>query len=307
MAATGCKGCRSWRLGATAPAVFGCDGCRGFSSPGGKDGCHCHCRAGQCLQEAESGLRDLAAESNNPYCIPSLVEPPSETAGAARGPGAITEQLRCQKAWLDYTAFLAAPGGKCPDCWLLRRFCCCSGFQPVALRPQVALLMHHVELSQRRSSNTAKLLLSFGAELFAWGLPEHDQRLRELLLADEAEGVCTAVLFPSEGSVPAEDLALAPPSRVLVLDGGWRETGHMNASLPASLVRCRVTTARRSDYGGTRKYGNGNDGEGRVQTAAAFITLLQELGEDPAHVAELRAGLAHFMTCFEAQIHRSKT
>lgn len=229
----------------------------------------------------------------------------TNSGAAQHGSTAITEQLRCQKAWLNYQAFLATPGGKCPDCWLLRSHCCCSGFQPVALRPQVILLMHHVELSQRRCSNTAKLLLSFGAELFAWGLPEHDQRLRELLSADEAG---TVVLFPSEGSVFAQDLAAAPPRRILVLDGGWRETGRMNASLPLSLVRCRVSTARRSDFGGTRKYGNGDGGgEGRVQTAAAFIALLQELGENPSHVAKLRAGLAHFMTCFETQIHRSKT
>ena len=35
------------------------------------------------------------------------------------------------------------------------------------------------------------------------------------------------------------------------------------------------------EYGGTRKYGSNSEGDGgRVQTAAAFVALLQELGED---------------------------
>eukprot|EP00439_Symbiodinium_sp_Y106_P051899 s2250_g6.t3 len=58
-----------------------------------------------------------------------------------------------------------------------------------------------------------------------------------------------------------------------------------------------VTTASRSELGGTRKYSGGTDD--RVQTAAAFVTLLRELGEDQQEVASVRDGLAHYMECFE--------
>lgn len=76
-------------------------------------------------------------------------------------------------------------------------------------------------------------------------------------------------------------------------------------ALPSCFGRQKVTTASRSELGGTRKYSGGTDD--RVQTAAAFVTLLRELGEDQQEVASVRDGLAHYMECFEAQINRSKT
>eukprot|EP00747_Dinoflagellata_sp_TGD_P219013 gnl/TRDRNA2_/TRDRNA2_91187_c0_seq1.p1 gnl/TRDRNA2_/TRDRNA2_91187_c0~~gnl/TRDRNA2_/TRDRNA2_91187_c0_seq1.p1 ORF type:complete len:288 (+),score=55.55 gnl/TRDRNA2_/TRDRNA2_91187_c0_seq1:212-1075(+) len=225
------------------------------------------------------------------------------------------EKVRAEKAWASYTAFLAAPGNKCSSCWLLSNHCCCVAMKTIKLRPSVIVLMHHVELSQHRGSNTAKLLLQFGAELLAWGVEEHDRRFRELI--DEDPGG-TAILFPSHDAVDARDFATKigdesnkkPLARIVVLDGGWRECRRMNEWIGTPAVaRCRVSTASRCEFGGTRKYcdhGGADDGE-RVQTAAAFVALLQEIGEDPADVAAVRAGLAHFVTCWETQIGRSKT
>eukprot|EP00406_Dinophysis_acuminata_P038573 CAMPEP_0179357966 /NCGR_PEP_ID=MMETSP0797-20121207/78679_1 /TAXON_ID=47934 /ORGANISM="Dinophysis acuminata, Strain DAEP01" /LENGTH=215 /DNA_ID=CAMNT_0021073197 /DNA_START=1 /DNA_END=649 /DNA_ORIENTATION=+ len=130
------------------------------------------------------------------------------------------------------------------------------------------------------------------------------------------------VLFPSPDAIDASALAAASsdpgcvarsaadlPRSILVLDGGWRECKKINGAIDAQITRCRVTTATREEYGGTRKYGTHEKSGGnvRVQTAAAFIALMQELGEDPEHVTALKAGLAHFMGCWEAQICRSKT
>ncbi|CAE7236103.1 unnamed protein product [Symbiodinium sp. CCMP2592] len=86
-----------------------------------------------------------------------------------------------------------------------------------------------------------------------------------------------------------------------------------NQQIPRLVASCEtykskklsVTTASRSELGGTRKYSGGTDD--RVQTAAAFVTLLRELGEDQREVDSVRDGLAHYMECFEAQINRSKT
>ncbi|CAE7243499.1 unnamed protein product, partial [Symbiodinium natans] len=78
-----------------------------------------------------------------------------------------------------------------------------------------------------------------------------------------------------------------------------------NKQIPRLVASCEsykrkklaVTTASRSELGGTRKYSGGTDD--RVQTAAAFVTLLRELGEDEKEVTSVRDGLAHYMECFE--------
>eukprot|EP00415_Alexandrium_ostenfeldii_P004200 UN4200 len=170
--------------------------------------------------------------------------------------------------------------------------------------------MHHLELGKHLGSNTAKVLFHFGGELIAWGIKEHEERFSAMVEQDKAGSV---ILFPGAGAVAASELpttsgrsgTVFPPRLVIVLDGGWRECKKINDSIDMQIQRCVVTTASREEYGGTRKYGT-TDGS-RVQTAAAFIALMQELGEDPEHVTALKAGLAHFMGCWEAQIHRSKT
>merc|ERR1712039_773562 len=98
----------------------------------------------------------------------------------------------------------------------------------------------------------------------------------------------------------------ARPRRIVVLDGGWRECKRMNDWVDPNIRRVSISTATREEYGGTRKYGS-DGGGGRVQTAAAFVALLQELGEDPAHVVAFKNSLAHFLAAWESQICRSKT
>jgi len=220
------------------------------------------------------------------------------------------EAARAQKSWRCYCDFVAKPGHKCPKCWLMLKHCSCSGMPRAQLRPRVLVVMHHLELGRHLGSNTAKVLFHFGAELIAWGIKDHDERFQELVSQDKAGCV---VLFPGAGAVSASELPASagrsetsfPPRLIIVLDGGWRECKRINDSIDPEIQRCVVTTASREEYGGTRKYGT-TDGS-RVQTAAAFIALMQELGEDAEQVAALKAGLAHFMSCWEAQIHRSKT
>lgn len=234
-------------------------------------------------------------------------------AGVAEARASERESARALERWEAYNKFIQNPGDKCPTCWLLKRHCCCAGMPVgIQLRPRVVVAMHYSELSRHLGSNTAKVLLSFGAELLAWGVD--DQRLRDIV-SEDPEG--TAVLFPTPGAITAQELAAARggsspaasdlPRCIIVLDGGWRECARMNRSIDAGVTRCVVTTAARSDFGGTRKYGGAGDDEKRVQTAAAFVALLRELGEDARHVDAVSAGLRHFMACWEAQINRSKT
>jgi len=235
--------------------------------------------------------------------------------------GADFERTRAQQAWQNYMSFLAAPGHKCADCWLLKKHCCCDNTPHVQLRPRVVVFFHYLELGKHLCSNTAKLLLQFGAELFTWGLEDQERQLENLIKQDR-DG--TVVLFPSPDAVDAHTIAndvrsgvldgacsRSFPRCIVILDGGWRECKRMNDWIDPQVMRCRVSTATRKEFGGTRKYGPNDCGksisDGRVQTAAAFIALLHELGEDPSHVAAVRHALSQFMASYETQIARSKT
>ncbi|CAE8637217.1 unnamed protein product, partial [Polarella glacialis] len=155
---------------------------------------------------------------------------------------------------------------------------------------------------------------------------EHEKQLQDAL-AEAGEGA--SVLYPSPDAVLASDLANLQPHGhgdlwerfrsalcacgsgrdastvtrqrcVVVLDGGWKETRKMNQSIDGTVTRCSVRSATRDEYGGTRKYkGNARDDVGRVQTAAAFIAFLKELGEDPEGAASLSEGLTRYTEKFD--------
>merc|ERR1712194_829012 len=132
--------------------------------------------------------------------------------------------------------------------------------------------------------------------------------------ADALAATRAFVLFPAAGACAASELkeeylrlreqepqvaqALAP--RIVVLDGGWKETRKMNQSIDPAIPRCFLSNASREEYGGTRKY---KQPEGdRVQTAAAFVALLKELGEAPERTEVLQAALERYTEAFSRQI-----
>ncbi|CAJ1413437.1 unnamed protein product [Effrenium voratum] len=143
-----------------------------------------------------------------------------------------------------------------------------------------------------------------GAELFCCGLPEHDQKLTELLREDVSG---TVVLFPSDLALPAAELAALGDTeprvrRVVVLDGGWAQCKKMNQWLDPALPRCFVN-ASREEFGGTRRYRGITN---RVQTAGAFVALMRDLEEEPETVAAISESLGAFMDSFVAQMHEGR-
>jgi len=231
--------------------------------------------------------------------------PTPECCKMPEGSGPPDLKMRALEAWTRHQNFMASPGPRCGDCWLEKKHCCCSGIPAVSLAARVILLMHPTELNQRRGSNTAKVLLNWGAELLIWGLEEHDEVLRSVI-EEHMEDVL--ILFPSPDAVEAASAPFPQQGRqriLVVVDGGWRECKKMNESLGPRIARCRVTTARRSEFGGTRKYDHG--AEDHVQTAAAFVALMRELHEDEKVVSSMTEGLAWYLNCYEQQINRTKT
>lgn len=214
-------------------------------------------------------------------------------------------QRRADMAWDRYHEFRENPGDKCGECWLLQKFCCCAGLQGIKLRQRVIVVWHYAELDRRRGSNTAKLLLQFGAEILVWGVREHEEKLQALLAAELENSV---VLFPAPGAMQASEYAVQLQRRelprcIVVLDGGWKETRKINQAIDQRVTRCCVNVSR-EECQNTRKY-KAKECRNRVQTAAAFVALMKELGEAEPIVDELRAGLACFTEAFERQLHWS--
>ncbi|CAJ1363315.1 unnamed protein product [Effrenium voratum] len=245
------------------------------------------------LQVADQGC--LLPEPPRPRSEPISTVPDSQGLDLLEEAGFGTQ---------GYCDFLADPGVKCPRCWRVAQHCCCESMRPVQLRPRILVLFHHEELGQHSATNTAVLLTLLGAELFCCGLPEHDQKLTELLREDVSG---TVVLFPSDLALPAAELAALGDTeprvrRVVVLDGGWAQCKKMNQWLDPALPRCFVN-ASREEFGGTRRYRGITN---RVQTAGAFVALMRDLEEEPETVAAISESLGAFMDSFVAQMHEGR-
>mmetsp|Transcript_147129 Transcript_147129/g.373576 ORF Transcript_147129/g.373576 Transcript_147129/m.373576 type:complete len:334 (+) Transcript_147129:149-1150(+) len=175
---------------------------------------------------------------------------------------------RARYAWEGYQAFLADPGQRCRDCWLLQAHCACTDLPAVRVPSRVVVLMHPAELGRLRASNTAKLLLRVGAELCCWGHEEHDQWLRDLLqevVAQEGEQGGEAAAAPSAGSGSCSASCSGGQQRQqrrAVASGSAGSSGSGDASAcsavvlfpsadarPAGEIAAEIAAARQSEGG----------------------------------------------------------
>lgn len=109
--------------------------------------------------------------------------------------------------------------GHCLRCLMRREVCLCASLPRVETQVRFVIVRHIVE--RLRPSNTGRLaaLALPNSEILEYGALEP---LDESLLA----GPETWLLYP-QPSVPAQ----APPRRVIVLDGTWRQSRKMYARL----------------------------------------------------------------------------
>ena len=114
--------------------------------------------------------------------------------------------------------------GRCKQCWLRVDFCICVCIPKVATATEI-IFVRHVREAQK-STGTARIA--------SFALPNSrvvdfsdDASLPNEELAAMSEGY---VLFPAE---PHADWPAAPVSRLIVLDGTWRQTRKMFKKLPA--------------------------------------------------------------------------
>jgi DTW domain-containing protein YfiP len=125
----------------------------------------------------------------------------------------------------------AGQPGRCPRCWVLEAFCVCPLIPTVHTRTEIVIVRH--ERESWKSTGTARV-----AALAMPGMRILDYRedAQPALTQLEAEvGAGAHLLFPSQ--VEAE---FAPVTRLIVLDGTWRQTRRMYTKLPPLHALPRV-------------------------------------------------------------------
>eukprot|EP00397_Hematodinium_sp_SG-2012_P052039 GEMP01061319.1.p1 GENE.GEMP01061319.1~~GEMP01061319.1.p1 ORF type:complete len:331 (+),score=60.53 GEMP01061319.1:76-1068(+) len=183
---------------------------------------------------------------------------------------------------------------RCRHCWFHKKGCICSQVPPslcVSMPFETIVVMHPSEVLRPSSSNTAKLLLWWGARRCIYGLLED----MEYLSQQFATRRC-AILFPSEDAVEPNLNETGNEGNdietIVILDAGWSPARAMNRGLVSSVTRWKLNLQRAeqdSKYGRTRKYVGAP--ESRTQTAHAYCELLRVLGINNEVVDQMIAGV----------------
>ena len=116
--------------------------------------------------------------------------------------------------------------GRCPRCWIRSAFCICAEVPSVATRTEVVVVRH--EREGWKSTGTARVALQALPRSRLIEYSEDGAASDEALLQLSAGA---ALLFPETGAAPGP--LAEPPSRLIVLDGTWRQTRRMLKRLPS--------------------------------------------------------------------------
>jgi DTW domain-containing protein YfiP len=162
----------------------------------------------------------------------------------------------------------------CLRCLRPATFCVCADLRPVPSATRVVLLQHPREARLAICSAWLTRLSLENAELHRGVRFEDHPRVREVVATPGA-----ALLFPGEGSVPADRIS-SPPPFLVVIDGTWLQADRMLRDNPglAALPRVGLVHDRESGYTGLRR----EPAAGHLSTIEAVALALGALERDPA-------------------------
>ena len=167
----------------------------------------------------------------------------------------------------------------CLRCLRPASFCVCADLRPVPSATRVVLLQHPREARLAICSAWLTRLSLENAELHRGVRFEDHPRVREVVATPG-----TALLYPGEGSVPADQVS-PPPPLLVVIDGTWLQADRMLRDNPAlaALPRVGLVHDRESGYTGLRR----EPAEGHLSTIEAVALALGALERDPARFAPM--------------------
>jgi DTW domain-containing protein YfiP len=132
--------------------------------------------------------------------------------------------------------------GRCPRCWIQRAWCLCDLIPEIQTAIEVVIVRHRIEFW--RTSGTGRIAaLALG-------------RCRIIQLDDDFDAVNAELeklggawlLYPDGSTSPAPGSGTsAGPSRLIVLDGSWRQARRMLKRLPALWLLPRLSLPDKPD------------------------------------------------------------
>jgi DTW domain-containing protein YfiP len=172
--------------------------------------------------------------------------------------------------------------GRCPRCWLRTTFCICNDVPRVENRTEIIVVRH--ERESWKSTGTARVALQSLAhsQLVEYGEDSAaaDEALRSLING-------AALLFPETG-LEARPLDFVP-TRLIVLDGTWRQTRRMLRRLVCLADVPRLVLPKKDDAPLRLRESQAPEGRSTLEAIADALASLE--GEDFAeplhHLHEL--------------------
>ena len=116
--------------------------------------------------------------------------------------------------------------GRCQRCWILDAQCICSRVPTVPTLTEVLVVRH--ERESWKSTGTARIAALALPSLRLLDFTENSEPAKSALPALVGPG--THLLFPTDESAPWNGAAV---TKLVVLDGTWRQVRRMYAKLPA--------------------------------------------------------------------------
>jgi DTW domain-containing protein YfiP len=169
--------------------------------------------------------------------------------------------------------------GRCPQCWLRTAFCICAEIPRVLTRTEVVVVRH--EREGWKSTGTARVAVQALANArlleYADDGSATDAELREASLG-------AAVLFPDNDALAPTATLATPPSRLIVLDGTWRQTRRMLKRLPSLAAVPRLVLPPKADAPLRLRESDDPLGRSTLEAIADALHLLEgEAASRPLH------------------------
>lgn len=115
--------------------------------------------------------------------------------------------------------------GRCPRCWIRVEYCLCADIPQVATKTHVLVVRHAREAD--KSTGTARIA---GLALPNSGLIDYGEDAEPVDAELKPHTLGAWLLFPAEEGTAAP---VGAPTRLIVLDGTWRQTRRMLRKLPS--------------------------------------------------------------------------
>ncbi len=158
--------------------------------------------------------------------------------------------------------------GRCQRCWILEAYCICAALPIVTTCTEVLVVRH--ERESWKSTGTARIAALAMPKMRVLEFGEHSEPAKSMLSAEVNPG--THLLFPSEQTETWNREAV---TRLVILDGTWRQTRRMFTKLPSLRDAPKLALPQKSTKVLRLRESKFEAGRSTLEAIAEAIELLE--------------------------------